>query len=105
MDWVVLVCSGLMESVWAIALDKSDGFSNALPTIVFIAAIVLSMLGLGYAVKTLPIGVAYAVWTGIGVVATATFSMATGAEPASLIKVLLLIGLVACIAGLRLVSS
>ena len=105
MDWVVLVCSGLMESVWAIALDKSDGFSNALPTIVFIAAIVLSMLGLGYAVKTLPIGVAYAVWTGIGVVATATFSMATGAEPASLIKILLLIGLVACIAGLRLVSS
>lgn len=105
MDWVVLVCSGLMESVWAIALDKSDGFSNALPTIVFIAAIVLSMLGLGYAAKTLPIGVAYAVWTGIGVVATATFSMATGAEPASLIKILLLIGLVACIAGLRLVSS
>lgn len=105
MDWVVLVCSGLMESVWAIALDKSDGFSNALPTIVFIAAIVLSMLGLGYAAKTLPIGVAYAVWTGIGVVATATFSMATGAEPASLIKILLLLGLVACIAGLRLVSS
>ena len=105
MDWVVLVCSGLMESVWAIALDKSDGFSNALPTIVFIAAIVLSMLGLGYAAKTLPIGVAYAVWTGIGVVATATFSMATGAEPASLIKIVLLIGLVACIAGLRLVSS
>ena len=105
MDWVVLVFSGLMESVWAIALDKSDGFSNALPTIVFLVGMALSMLGLGYAVKTLPIGVAYAVWTGIGVIATATFSMATGAEPASLVKILLLIGLVGCIAGLRVVSS
>lgn len=105
MDWVVLVFSGLMESVWAIALDKSDGFSNALPTIVFLVGMALSMLGLGYAVKTLPIGVAYAVWTGIGVIATATFSMATGAEPASLVKILLLIGLIGCIAGLRLVSN
>ena len=105
MDWVVLVFSGVMESVWAIALDKSDGFSNALPTIVFLVGMALSMLRLGYAVKTLPIGVAYAVWTGIGVVATATFSMATGAEPASLLKVLLLVGLVGCIAGLRIVSS
>ena len=105
MDWVVLVFSGIMESVWATALDKSEGFSNALPTVVFVVAIVLSMLGLGYAVKTLPIGVAYAVWTGIGVVATAAFSMATGTEPASLVKVLLLVGLVACIAGLRLVSD
>lgn len=105
MDWVVLVFSGIMESVWAIALDKSEGFSNALPTIVFVIGLLASMLGLGYAVKTLPIGVAYAVWTGIGVVATATFSMATGAEPASLLKVLLLIGLVGCIAGLRLISN
>lgn len=105
MDWVVLVFSGVMESVWAIALDKSEGFAHVLPTVVFIAALALSMLGLGYAAKTLPIGVAYAVWTGIGVVATATFSMATGAEPASTIKVLLLLGLVGCIAGLRIISS
>ncbi len=105
MDWVVLVLSGLMESGWAIALDKSDGFSNVVPTIVFIVCIVLSMLGLGYASKTLPIGVAYAVWTGIGVVATATISMATGAESASIVKVLLLVGLVGCIAGLRIVSG
>ena len=105
MDWVVLFASGIMESVWAIALDKSDGFSNALPTVVFVVGMALSMLGLGYATKTLPIGVAYAVWTGIGVIATATFSMATGAEPASIAKVLLLIGLVGCIAGLRVVSG
>lgn len=105
MDWLVLVASGFMESVWAIALDKSDGFSNALPTIVFIAAMICSMVGLGYAVKTLPIGVAYAVWTGIGVTATVAFGIVTGTEPASLPKVLLLIGLVGCIVGLRVVSN
>lgn len=105
MDWAVLVFSGLMEAVWATALDKIDGLSNVIPIVVFVVAMALSMLGLGYAVKTLPIGVAYAVWTGVGVVVTAGFSMATGNEPASLIKVLLLAGLVACIAGLRLVSD
>ena len=105
MDWLVLVVSGLMECGWATALSKSDGFTNALPTIIFFACLALSMLGLGYAAKTLPIGVAYAVWTGVGVVATAALSMATGAEPASLAKILLLVGLVGCIAGLRIVSG
>ena len=57
MDWAVLFLSGIMESVWAIALDKSDGFTNVVPTIVFIMGMLLSMLGLGYAVKTLPIGI------------------------------------------------
>ena len=105
MDWFVLICSGFMESAWAIALGKSEGFSNAAPTAVFVVCLVLSMAGLGYAAKTLPIGVAYAVWTGIGVVATAAFSMATGAEPASLAKAVLLLGIVGCIAGLRILSS
>ena len=105
MDWAILVVSGLMEAVWATALDRMDGFSNITPIIVFVIGMAASMIGLGYAVRTLPIGVAYAVWTGIGVIATAGYSMATGAEPASLIKVLLLVGLVACIAGLRIISE
>lgn len=105
MDWVVLFASGLMESAWALALDRSEGFSSAPYTIAFLVCLGLSMLGLGYATKTLPIGVAYAVWTGIGVVATATFGMATGAEPVSPAKVVLLAGLVGCIAGLKLVSA
>lgn len=105
MDWFVLVLSGMMESVWALALDRSEGFSHPVPTIVFAIGLACSMLGLGYATKTLPIGVAYAVWTGIGVVATALYSMLTGAEPASAVKVALLLGLVGCIAGLRLVSE
>ena len=75
MDWIVLVASGLMESVWALALDQSEGFTHPLPTIVFIIGLLCSMLGLGYATKTLPIGIAYAVWTGIGVVATALYGV------------------------------
>ena len=105
MDWIVLGLSGLMEAVWATALSHSDGFSNPLPTAIFAIAIVLSMLGLGFAAKTLPIGVAYAVWTGIGVVGTVTYGVLTGAEPMSALKAFLLIGLVGCIAGLKLVSD
>ena len=105
MDWFVLIASGFMESAWAIALGKSDGFAHLVPTIVFAVCLALSMLGLGYASKTLPMGVAYAVWTGIGVVGTATFGMITGTEPASVVKVLLLIGLMGCIAGLRVVGE
>ena len=105
MDWFVLVLSGMMESVWALALDRSEGFAHPAPTVVFIVGLACSMLGLGYATKTLPIGVAYAVWTGIGVVATALYGMATGAEPVSPVKVALLVGLVGCIVGLRLASE
>lgn len=105
MDWVVLVASGMMESVWALALDRSEGFTQPLPTVIFLAGLTCSMLGLGYATRTLPIGVAYAVWTGIGVVATALYGMVAGTEPASPIKVALLLGLVGCIVGLRMVSE
>ena len=105
MDWLILIASGFMESAWAIALGRSEGFTHPVPTVVFGVCLALSMLGLGYASKTLPMGVAYAVWTGIGVVATVVFGMITGTEPASVAKVLLLAGLVACIAGLHAVSA
>lgn len=105
MNWIVLVISGILESVWALALDRSEGFTAVAPTVVFLVALACSMLGLGYATKTLPIGVAYAVWTGIGVTVTASVSMASGSEPASALKVLLLLGLVGCIAGLKVVSD
>ena len=104
MNWLVLIASGLMESVWAIALSKSEGFSHAAPTLVFFVALTLSMAGLGYATKTLPIGVAYAVWTGIGVVATAAVSMASGMEAASLAKVVLIGGILVCVVGLRVLA-
>ena len=105
MAWLVLVGSGVLEAVWAVALSKSEGFSQIAPTIVFLVALAASMIGLGYAVKSIPIGVAYAVWTGIGVVGTTAFSLATGAEPVTVVRILLMLGLVACIAGLKIVGD
>ena len=105
MAWIVLVASGMMEAVWATALGKSDGFTHPIPTIVFFIALVASMFGLGWATKTLPIGTAYAVWVGIGASLTVIYAMATGAESASLAKIALIVVLVGCVVGLKLVSE
>ena len=105
MAWIILVASGCMECVWATALDKSEGFTQPIPTIIFIVACILSMVGLGYALKTLPVGTSYAVWVGTGVVLTMAYGMFEGTETVSLVKILLIIGLIGCIAGLRLVSD
>lgn len=104
MSWLVLVVSGMLEAVWATALDRSDGFSRLAPSVVFLVALTLSMVGLGYAMRELPVGTSYAVWVGIGATLTAGYGMWTGAEPASLVKVLLLLGIIVCVVGLRLVS-
>lgn len=104
MDWALLVASGMMEAVWAVSLDKSNGFTVLGPTLVFIVFYIASVFGLGIALKTLPVGTGYAVWVGIGASLTVIYSMATGAEPVTFVKVLLLVGLVGCIAGLKLVS-
>lgn len=102
MAWLVLVLSGVLEAVWAVALGRSDGFTRAVPTAVFLAAIAASMGGLAYAMRSLPIGTAYAVWVGIGAALTVAYGMVTGAEPASVVRVLLLCGLVGCVIGLKL---
>ena len=104
MAWVVLVVSGLFEAAWATALGKSDGLSKLWPSIVFLVTMVISMLGLGFAMRTLPTGTAYAVWVGIGASTTVLFAMATGAEPFQVAKLLLVMGIVACVVGLKLVS-
>lgn len=102
MAWLVLVASGVLEAVWAVALDRTGGFSRLLPSVVFLAALVASMVGLGLAMRTIPIGTAYAVWVGIGASLTVAFAMATGEEPISVIRILLLCGLVGCVVGLKL---
>ena len=103
MSWVVLVLSGVLEAVWATALDRSEGFSRPVPSVVFVVALVLSMSGLGYAMRELPLGTSYAVWVGIGAVLTVTYAMITGAEPVSALRILLLAGIVGCVVGLKIV--
>jgi quaternary ammonium compound-resistance protein SugE len=101
MSWIVLVISGGLEAVWATALGKSEGFSRLWPTVVFGVGVVLSMVGLAYAMRQLPVGTAYAVWVGIGAVLTVAYAMATGEEAVSAVKILLLGGIVACVIGLK----
>lgn len=102
MAWLVLVVSGVLEAVWAVALGKSEGFSRLVPSLLFLGAMAGSMGGLAYAMRTLPVGTAYAVWVGIGAALAVGFGMVTGDESASPLKVLLLAGLVGCVIGLKL---
>ena len=101
MSWLVLVLSGVLEAVWATALGRSDGFTRLAPSLVFVGALALSMLGLAYAMRELPVGTAYAVWVGIGAVLTAAYAMGTGQEPASALKVLFLLMIIAGVVGLK----
>lgn len=104
MAWLVLVVSGVMEAVWATALGKSEGLTRLGPSVVFVVALALSMAGLAMAMRSLPTGTSYAVWVGIGAALTVAFAMLTGAEPVSWVRVALLLGLVGCIVGLKLVG-
>ncbi|MGV0734809.1 DMT family transporter [Mycobacterium syngnathidarum] len=104
MAWLILVVSGVLEAVWATALSKTEGFTRPFPSLVFLVALTLSMIGLAIAMRSLPPGTSYAVWVGIGAVLTVGFAMVTGAESASVIKVLLMLGVVGCIVGLKVVT-
>jgi quaternary ammonium compound-resistance protein SugE len=104
MSWLVLVLSGVLEAVWATALDRSEGLSRVRPSLVFLVALALSMGGLAYALRELPTGTAYAVWVGIGAVLTASYAMVTGQEPVTAVRVVLLAGIVGCVLGLKLVD-
>ena len=101
MAWIVLVLSGILEAVWATALGRSDGFSKLGPSVVFGVALILSMAGLAFAMRSLPIGTSYAVWVGIGAALTVGYAMVTGAESSSLVKILLILGIVGCVVGLK----
>jgi quaternary ammonium compound-resistance protein SugE len=101
MAWLVLVASGVLEAVWATALDRSEGFSRLIPSLIFGVALLFSMGGLAVAMRSLPTGTSYAVWVGIGAVLTVGYAMLTGEETASPVKVLLIAGVVGCIAGLK----
>jgi quaternary ammonium compound-resistance protein SugE len=92
--WVVLVVAGLFETVWALALKESDGFSKLGPTLLFLATLAISMVLLAIALRELPVGTGYAVWTGTGAVGAALAGMVLLGEPAALNRILP-IGLIA----------
>jgi len=98
MSWTLLILAGLFEIGWAIGLEYSDGFSKPLPTLGTAISLIISMILLARAVQDLPIGTAYAVWTGIGAVGTASFGIILFDEPATMARIgfisLILVGIV-----------
>ena len=105
MAWVILFIAGLFEMAWALLLKQSEGFTRPGPTVGFVISLCLSMLLLAQALKTLPVGSAYAVWTGIGAAGTAIVGMLWLGESRDILKLVSLIMLVAGIIGLRITSS
>ncbi|MFJ4999574.1 DMT family transporter [Microbacterium sp. NPDC088619] len=104
MSWIVLIISGVLEAVWATALGKSEGLTKLWPSIIFVGGLALSMIGLAFAMRDIATGTAYAVWVGIGVTLTVIWAMATGDSEVSWARILLLLGLVGCIVGLKLID-
>ncbi|MFC0508613.1 DMT family transporter [Micromonospora costi] len=102
MAWIVLVFSGLLETAWAVALDRSAGFSRPLPSVIFVVTLVLSMAGLAYALREIPVGTGYAVWVGIGAVGTALVGMLALNESSSLPRIACLLLVIAGVVGLRI---
>ena len=104
MAWALLFLAGLFEIGWAIGLKYTDGFTRVWPTTWTVLAMIVSVVLLALAVRTLPIGTAYAVWTGIGAAGTVILGIVLFGEPASLLRLLFVGLIVAGIAGLKLVT-
>ena len=105
MSWLVLFVAGLFEVAWAVGLEYSDGFSKPLSSAATVVALVASMVLLARAVRDLPIGTAYAVWTGIGAVGTASLGVVLFDEPATTLRLVFILLIVVGIVGLRFVSG
>lgn len=104
MAWIVLVVAGLLEIGWAVGLKYTDGFTRLMPSVLTVVTFAASMFLLGVAVRTLPLGTAYAVWTGIGTVGTAVLGMILFDDPATAGRLFCIALIVAGIMGLRLVA-
>ena len=89
MPWIILIVAGLLEIVWAVGLKYTEGFTRLGPSVITIGAMIVSMSLLGFAMRSLPMGTAYAVWTGIGIVGTAIFGILMLGESASAARIVL----------------
>ncbi|VTS06605.1 quaternary ammonium compound efflux SMR transporter SugE [Tuwongella immobilis] len=104
MAWITLVVAGIFEIGWAIGLKYSQGFTRPLPTTLTILSMIISMGLLGMAARTLPVGTAYAVWTGIGAIGTALLGIYLFEEPATTARLVCLVLIAAGIVGLKIVT-
>src|SRR5699024_3778131 len=105
MPWLVLLRSAVLEAVWATALGASDGLTRVVPAVVFLIALVVSMIGLDYATKTIPMSTAYTVWTGTGAALAVAWWLVTGAEPLPVLRLVVVLGTIASAVGLKLLKA
>ena len=105
MAWLYLILAGLLEVGWALGLKYTDGFTRLLPSIFTVAAMIGSFVLLGQALRVLPIGTAYAIWTGIGAVGTAILGMAIFGEPLDLARIICILLIIAGILGLKFTTA
>lgn len=105
MNWLILFVAGLFEIAWAVGLKYAEGFTKPLPSVFTIVSMIISMYLLSVAVKTLPLGTAYAVWTGIGAVGTAIFGIILFGESKEMIRIFFIFLIVSGIAGLKFFSD
>ena len=104
MAWLILILSGMLEAVWAAALSASQGFKRWMPTALFFVSMGASMVGLAWAMNSIPTGTAYAVWVGIGATLTLIWGFATKQERPTMARILLLLLLIGSVIGLKAVS-
>lgn len=104
MPWIMLISAGLLEIVWAVGLKYTEGFTRLGPSVITIAAMVVSMILLGLAMRSLPMGTAYAIWTGIGIVGTAILGIIMFGESANLARIVCIAMILGGIIGLKVLS-
>jgi quaternary ammonium compound-resistance protein SugE len=104
MNWALLVIAGLLEIVWAVGMKYTEGFTRLWPSVVTLVAMIASVVLLSIAMKSLPVGTAYAVWVGVGAVGTAVIGILVLGEPATTMRLLSLSLIVAGIVGLKLAT-
>ena len=105
MSWIILFIAGLLEVVWAIGLKYTHGFTRLTPSVITVTAMIVSIVLLSWAMRSLPVGTAYAVWTGIGAVGTVIIGIVFFKEPVSFGRLFFIFALIVSIVGLKVVSS
>ncbi|MBK9247162.1 MAG: quaternary ammonium compound efflux SMR transporter SugE [Ignavibacteria bacterium] len=105
MEWVTLIIAGLLEIGWAVGIKYSEGFTKLIPSLLTVIGMILSFFFLSISLKTLPLGTAYAIWTGIGAIGTAVLGIVLFQEPRDIARILCILLIVVGIIGLKLTST
>lgn len=105
MAWIILIIAGLFETVWAVALKYSDGFTRLWPSVITVIAMIISLYLLALSLKTLPLGTAYTIWTGVGALGAVIYGIFVFGESKELLKLLFVMMILGGIIGLRAVSA